>query len=200
MFAEIEFAFGIDIETVVGGQTAFVEFTVNKSDFAVGRSVVKVDAVLERVVLIVALNLSEREARTEIPASAEFPLAFVACRVSQNDVNVVADCLARNKTAVDDFEITKNGFSASSHSGSRQVVFFSVPYEQGWSAKVNGKQANIIKSNVGFMSIITEPGDNQIEFVYKTPGLRAGFIISIVASFLLAIWCFVERRLYKVKK
>ena len=89
MFAEIEFAFGIDVKTVVGWQTAFVEFAINDADFAVGGCVVEVNAIQERVVLIVALNLGERETRTEIPASAEFPLTLVASRVGQYDVYVV---------------------------------------------------------------------------------------------------------------
>ncbi len=61
-------------------------------------------------------------------------------------------------------------------------MFFSVPYENGWSATVNGEEAEIYKTNVGFMSVIVPSGDEvRIAFSYTTPGLFIGTVVSVLA-------------------
>ena len=89
VFVKVELAFDINVEAVVGGETASVEFSVKDSQLSVGRGVVEIDTVLEGVVFVIALDLSEWEARTEVPSSAEFPLTLVACSVGKDDVDVV---------------------------------------------------------------------------------------------------------------
>jgi hypothetical protein len=93
-----------------------------------------------------------------------------------------SDCLARQKYTCSDFQYTSSGFTAKITTTTDRVVFFSVPYEDGWSATVNGDNATIIKSNVGFMSVIVPAGENvRITFTYKTPGLSAGITITVIS-------------------
>ena len=65
-----------------------------------------------------------------------------------------------------------------------QLVLFSVPYNEGWTAEVNGRTAEVEKVDGGLMAVKTESGRNTIVFRYETPGLKYGIIIS--ASALLA--------------
>lgn len=88
------------------------------------------------------------------------------------------DCKNRAETAAQSFEINDNGFVSRIALEKDNLVFFSVPYDEGWSATVNGEPVNIEKVNVGFMAVKAEAGDNLIEFKYKTPGLVTGVIIS----------------------
>lgn len=88
----------------------------------------------------------------------------------------------------DSFEITKTGFKSSINLEKGNIVFFSVPYDEGWSATVNGKKAEVLRVNRGFVAVYAEAGENNIVFNYETPGLFIGIIVSISALVLLLIY------------
>lgn len=62
------------------------------------------------------------------------------------------------------------------HVGKGAPRLFSVPYEEGWSATVNGKPAEVEKVSVGFMAVKVPAGTSQIRFNYRTPGLTLGIL------------------------
>lgn len=105
-------------------------------------------------------------------------------------------------TSAESFETDKNGFTATVSRDKESLVFFSIPYDEGWSATVNGKEATIEKVNVGFMAIVVPEGVSTIRFEYETPGLMMGLRITICAFLVLLIyiiiWIFVcrKRRVY----
>lgn len=92
------------------------------------------------------------------------------------------DCLERAAGACKDFGYSSSGFSAEIDTRGDEMVFFSVPYEPGWSARVNGQEAEILKVNVGFMAVAVPGGESvRIDFTYETPGLALGLALSILA-------------------
>ena len=82
------------------------------------------------------------------------------------------DCLDRRSMSCSSFSRDNGGFSAVFTSDRERLVFFSVPYESGWSATVNGEPAQVEKVNVGFMAVKVPAGTSEIRFDYSTPGLR----------------------------
>ncbi len=60
-------------------------------------------------------------------------------------------------------------------------MFFSVPYDKGWSATVNNNSVEIIKANNGFMAVPIPEGGSIIRFDYKTPGATMGIVIPLSA-------------------
>ena len=98
---------------------------------------------------------------------------------------LIADTLALKQNGITDFEKTNQGFSAEITLDSDNLVFFSVPFEEGWSATVNGVPVSVERVNVGFMAVPAAKGHNKIVFTYTTPGLALGVKITIVA---LAVW------------
>lgn len=74
---------------------------------------------------------------------------------------------------------------------SESLVFFSVPFDEGWSATVNGKPAEIEKVNAGFMAVAVPAGASEIRFEYRTPGLEAGLKITGGAALAAVIYIIV---------
>ena len=102
------------------------------------------------------------------------------------------DCEDRKKECCSKFEYTDEGFrSVIDRKGTAEntLVFFSVPYEDGWSAYVNGKSADIEKVNVGFMAVEV-PADcvSEITFKYHTLGLDAGIVVSFISFAVLGFY------------
>ncbi|MGI6279660.1 MAG: YfhO family protein [Acutalibacteraceae bacterium] len=102
------------------------------------------------------------------------------------------DCEQRALTAAYDFKVDNRGFTARVRRDKETLVFFSVPYDEGWSATVNGKPTEIEQVNVGFMAVKVGAGDSVIRFNYMTPGLLTGIKITVLSAvtFLLYIIAF----------
>ncbi len=107
------------------------------------------------------------------------------------------DCRILQAAASDSFTITDDGCTAVMNCDSASLAFFSIPYEDGWSATVNGVEVEIEKVSVGFMAVPVEAGENVIEFTYHTPGLKAGVIITIVSFLLFGAYMVVCRKMAK---
>lgn len=99
------------------------------------------------------------------------------------------DCRERRATAASSFARDNRGFTATISLSKDNYVFFSVPYEEGWTATVNGEPAEIVRANVGFMAVACPAGEDiVIRFDYFTPGLKTGGLISLGALILLALY------------
>ena len=107
----------------------------------------------------------------------------------------VQNCIDRANSSCETFEYDSNGFKATTkYLEKPNYVFFSVPNESGWSAKVNGKDAEIINAFFGFMAVKCDEGVNEIVFEYETPGLKYGFIITIVGLLIFSLYLFIVRK------
>ena len=88
----------------------------------------------------------------------------------------------RSSSASYRFEYDHKGFTSKIYVAKDNLVLFSVPYEKGWTAFVNGKETVIEKVDVGFMAVFAEQGFNEIVFVYEVPGLKLGAIVSGISA------------------
>ncbi len=109
-----------------------------------------------------------------------------------SDETMAADAARLAETSADKFDITKKGFSAKVTRDSDALVFFSVPFDKGWSATVNGKPVAVEKVNVGFMAVPVGAGVSTIEFTYQTTGLYAGIIITLVSVCVAALYLLIS--------
>ena len=101
------------------------------------------------------------------------------------------DCLKLRETSATYFETDKNGFTAKVTRDRENLVFFSIPYDEGWSATVNGKPCQIEKVNKGFMAVLVPEGESEIRFNYQTPGLKIGLLITLGSAIVLLVYLIV---------
>ena len=92
------------------------------------------------------------------------------------------------------FSYDNGGFSATFTGDRERLVFFSVPYESGWSAAVNGEPVEIEKVNVGFMAVKVPAGTSEIRFTYRTPGLTFGACVTAAGVVILLLYLWLARR------
>ena len=104
----------------------------------------------------------------------------------------------KQQSACYSFEYDTNGFEARNRLDDDALVFFSVPYTEGWSAEVNGSEAEIIKASYGFMAVRCGAGENEIIFRYETPGLKAGAAMTGASALILTAYVIYFKK--KAKK
>ncbi|MDR2908453.1 MAG: YfhO family protein [Oscillospiraceae bacterium] len=94
------------------------------------------------------------------------------------------------------FAHDSRGFTARSNLEKDTLMFFSVPWDKGWSASVNGAPVKIERVNVGFMAVSVPAGESEIRFDYFTPGLKEGAVITAVslAAFLIYLRLFGKNK------
>ena len=76
----------------------------------------------------------------------------------------------------------------------RKFLLVNLPYSDGWTAKVDGREVALYRANTMFMGLYLDPGEHEIELSYATPGARAGLAASAVGVAGTALWCTVSRR------
>lgn len=106
-------------------------------------------------------------------------------------------CKEKQTNSSSKFRYSHHGFSSEITLDKPQLVFFSVPYSNGWTAEVNGKKADVEKVSYGFMAVRADTGTNEIVFRYRTPGLTSGTIVTIVGILLLTGYLIINRIFFK---
>ncbi|MDD4850422.1 MAG: YfhO family protein [Gemmiger sp.] len=107
-----------------------------------------------------------------------------------------ADCAARRATGATSFVADNSGFTATTNLESENLVFFSVPYDDGFAATVNGQPATIEKVDNGLMAVLAPAGESEIVFTYHTPGLAlAGrVVLGAAAVYVLYVFWLLRRK------
>lgn len=78
------------------------------------------------------------------------------------------------------------------------LLFLSIPFDEGWTASVNGEEVDIIQANIGFSAIMLTEKENDIILEYETPYLRLGAVITSIG---IVIWLgLVSISIYKKRK
>ncbi len=111
------------------------------------------------------------------------------------DLQTLQDQLSRIDSA--GFELTayENGrIAATFNAAQEEMLVISQPYEDGWTATVNGQPVELQAAYDGLMGIPVQTGDNVVELRYLTPGLVPGAVVGIASVTLFAVWRIAARR------
>lgn len=119
--------------------------------------------------------------------------------LSTNNEAMAKDSERLRSTSAYEFTTDNKGFTAKVKRDKATLVFFSVPFEEGWSATVNGIDTEIDKVMNGFMAVKVDKGDSTIRFNYETPYLNLGLEITLGALLLFLIY-FIGCGVYFKKK
>ncbi|MGN1419138.1 MAG: YfhO family protein [Acutalibacteraceae bacterium] len=114
-----------------------------------------------------------------------------------NEKDMASVVSKRNEKTCSYFKGTSEGFEAEIELESDNIVFFSIPNDEGWEVTVNEKDVKTIDVNYGLMGICCEKGSNMISATYHTRGLTLGFTLSLA---FIAIWIITELIIRKRNK
>lgn len=95
------------------------------------------------------------------------------------------DCADRRAHSCSVFQMNNAGFHAEITLDKPNLVFFSVPYDDGFTAYVNGEKADILQVDEGLMAVLCPAGASSIDFVYQADGLSASRVVTAVA---IPVW------------
>ena len=76
----------------------------------------------------------------------------------------------------------------------KKALVISVPYSDGFTAYVDGKETKLQKANTMFMALELEPGSHEIRLTYCTPYLKAGRALSLAGLVVYFMLVAVRRK------
>lgn len=76
----------------------------------------------------------------------------------------------------------------------KQALFFTIPYDKGWTIYDNDIKTTKYSVQGGFIGLFLEKGEHQIKFKYISPGFKIGLFFSIISSLVFIVLSFIKNR------
>ena len=107
----------------------------------------------------------------------------------------------RAASACTTFTYDPSGYQATIDLPRENLVFFTIPWDKGFTAYVDGEQAVLEKVDYGFIAVLVPEGEHSIRLEWKPYGLGYGIAASVVGLLLLAgiaVYDYKKAKLNKV--
>lgn len=88
-------------------------------------------------------------------------------------------------------QFSDNYISGNISVTNNKMIYFSIPYDKGWTAVVDNKTVQLHNINIAFMGLPISAGEHKIELKYNTPGFFMGSHITIITIMLLCLYFIV---------
>ncbi|MBR2913216.1 MAG: YfhO family protein [Oscillospiraceae bacterium] len=79
-----------------------------------------------------------------------------------------------------------------------EVLFTSIPYQPGWTVKVDGRRVDHIESLQAMIAVKLSPGTHTVTFSYTPPGFVFGVVLLIIGIGMLVLFYRHDKKYNKV--
>jgi len=163
----------------------YIPFGFTYNDYVLEYDAKKVDSSKISDLMVYAIVLDD-ETAAKYSYLFDSQIYFPSEELNLTSAGFNAEVEERKAETAYNYNRTNKGYSVDIDLSKDNLVFFSVPYESGWSCTVNGESVTVEKANAGLTAVLAKSGHNHIEFTYETPGLKKGVMISAIGLVLLA--------------
>ncbi len=138
-----------------------------------------------------------KEVRNSITIEISHPgeFSFDDMKVVANPLETYESKIAQRKAnTLENVEIHNNSFEGDITLSKPQLLFVSVPYSEGFTAFVDGEEAEILRANTFGMALALSEGEHHIEFRYHTRGLALGAVLSVAGFAVFTVIAVANRK------
>ena len=96
------------------------------------------------------------------------------------DNNYYREVKTLQRHRLEDVKFKRNQVQGTIKTTRPGVLTSSIPYSTGWSVKVNGKKATILRTNQAFLGVYLPAGTHHVTFSYELPGIKLGALLSLI--------------------
>lgn len=68
------------------------------------------------------------------------------------------------------------------------ILFFSIPYDEGWSIYIDGQESDLLEVNFGFAGTYVSKGEHNIILQYKVPYRTLYLMLSVIGMLSMVCW------------
>lgn len=95
------------------------------------------------------------------------------------------------------FECTSfssNHITGTVNNDTEAILYFSIPYDEGWNIYIDGEKAQLMRVNYGFIGAYLPAGNHDVVLQYKIPYINVSIVVSIIGIVAIVIWFVYWRR------
>ena len=74
-------------------------------------------------------------------------------------------------------------------------MFFSVPYDEGWVAEIDGKRVDFVRADLGFIALVVPEGEHTVTLRYQNASVIPGLICSAFGVACAIVYVLVSNKL-----
>ena len=144
-------------------------------------------------------NLGYAEHKQTFDIQIKFPgnaqVSFESPTFYRLDTKKYTEAIRKIKENPVEVSSYKNKVTVNYKVKNETSIFFTIPYDQGWSAYQNGKKLQIQQAQTGFMKIDVPEGEGTITLSFIPKGFVAGASCSLIAI-IVFIFYDIQRKKY----
>ena len=144
-------------------------------------------------------NLGYTEHKQTFDIQVKFPgnaqVSFESPTFYRLDTKKYTEAIGKIKENPVEVSSYKNKIIVNYKVKNETSIFFTIPYDQGWSAYQNGKKLQIQQAQTGFMKIDVPEGEGTITLSFIPKGFIAGASCSLIAI-IVFIFYDIQRKKY----
>ena len=144
-------------------------------------------------------NLGYTENKQIFDIQVKFPgnaqVSFESPTFYRLDTKKYTEAISKIKENPVEVSSYKNKVTVNYKVKNETSIFFTIPYDRGWSAYQNGKKIQIQQAQTGFMKIDVPEGEGTITLSFIPKGFIAGASCSLIAI-IVFIFYDIQRKKY----
>jgi uncharacterized membrane protein YfhO len=124
-----------------------------------------------------------------------FNIADTAAPITFDNYMAYANDLKKDNFSISKF--SENNIIGSINVNESKVLFFSMPFDEGWHVKVNDSDAKLYRINAGLTGLLINKGISKVELTFEPRLKKKGATISIIAFICFAgllVFTFIRNR------
>ena len=137
-------------------------------------------------------NLGYTEEQKTFNISVSFPgnsqVSFETPTFYRLDTQALTEAIQKIKEQPVEVSTSKNKVFATYEVKQDSSIFFTIPYDKGWSAYQDGKKLEIKQAQTGFMKVDVPKGKGTITLSFIPNGFVIGAVYSVTALLLFGIY------------
>ncbi len=149
---------------------------------------------------ILSLGVSDVKRRIKITSADASVKDFHFYSYEMNEEVLRRICAALGSQPMELHEFSETKLIGSIDVQEEGVLLLSIPYDAGWSIKVDGKEAEAFPWKDAFLGLKLETGYHEIEFSYCPEGLKEGLVISVLGCLTALLYMCGSRKKQKRKQ
>lgn len=143
-------------------------------------------------------NLGYTDHKQTFDIQVKFPgnaqVSFESPTFYRLDTKKYTEAIAKIKENPVEVSSYKNKVIVNYKVRNETSIFFTIPYDQGWSAYQNGKKLQIQQAQTGFMKIDVPEGEGTITLSFIPKGFIAGVSCSLIAIIVFIFYDFKRKK------
>lgn len=112
-----------------------------------------------------------------------------------NELNVIfqpmknykSDVEKLKQTTLENVNISTNHITGTVTSNKDKILLLSIPYNGGWSAKIDNEDVEVYRANSMYMAVGIKKGNHKIDLYYTMPYIKEGAVASGIGIIIMFI-------------